>query len=277
MDSKKVLKLIKEFHEDLLGKKKGKLTFYYTYHSLQYESYSKSGKSFEDALSSLFSPIRIPKERIDGKFGSFYVDRFGKRIVYVYKNLAIEDTINDFSIIDEIKSDNEGYQEWLMISKLLVYPPSQVKIFLLKDKIEEILEKVKEYFVKMHGNDGERLYYALYHYAEAEALKEYGKGLKNILRNHVVNRLTLKGEEIQGKLGKFYISDEKEIGYEFENLKLKVKYEISDEDFKRMRKYVENYRELIPNEKGDLEDWIINVFKAPFVKNAKIYISLEDS
>lgn len=277
MNSKKVLKLIKDFHQQLLGKKEGRLSFYYTYHSLQYESFSQGGKSFEEVLSTLFSPIKIPKERIDGRFGSFYVDRFGNRLVYVYRDLVIEDKLSDPSILNEIKADQDGYQEWLIISKIFTYPPSNVKIFLKKSKVDLVLEKVKDYFIKMHGNDGERLYNAIYHYAEAEAFKERGKGLKKLLKNYIVEYVQLKGTEIPGKLGKFYIfDDEKEIGYEYDNLKLIVKYEINDEDFKTMRKYVERYRELIPNAKGDPEDWIINVFKAPFVNNAKIYVSIEE-
>ncbi|ARM76801.1 hypothetical protein [Acidianus manzaensis] len=272
MYSKTILKRVKEFHEELLGKKDGKLSFLYTYHSLQYESYSKSGRPFEQALLTIFSPIQIPEKEIKGKFGTFYIDEQNKRKVYVYKNLVIEDKLGD---IKEIKENEEGYQEFLMISKILSYPPTG-KVYIIKDDVDVILDEVKNYFIKMHGDDGKRIYYSLYHYAQAEAIKDKEQSLKNILKDNVVKNLELKGNPLPGKLGTFYINEEeKEIGYQFEKLKFVIKYEIEMEDFKKMETYVQNHRELIPNAQGDTEDWIINIFRAPFVNNAKIYISIE--
>ncbi|AWR97994.1 hypothetical protein DFR86_10910 [Acidianus sulfidivorans JP7] len=275
MYSKTILKRVKEFHEDLLGKKDGKLSFYYTYHSLQYESYLKSGRPFEQVLLTIFSPIEIPKNEIKAKFGNFYIDEKNSRKVYVYKDLVIEDKLAAEDI-NEIKGDTEGYTEFLMISKILSYPPSG-KIYLLKSDVDKVLEQVKDYFVKMHGDDGKRIYYSLYHYAEAESIKEKEKGLKELLKKNIVKNLQLRGVQVPGKLGVFYIDEEhKEIGYEFNKLKFVVQYEIEMEDFKKMENYINNHRELIPNAQGDTEDWIINIFKAPFINNAKVLISVDN-
>jgi len=276
MNSKKVIRRVKEFHGDMLGKEKGRLSFYYTYHSLEYESYSKSGMSFEETLNSLFSKIKIPREKIAGKYGSFFIDRINKRLVYLYKDLAIENNYSDSSEIDEIKSDNDGYQEWLMISKILNYPPSGIKLSIIKSKTELILEEIKDYFIKMHGDDGKKIYYSIYHYAEAESIKDYAKGLKDVLKDYIVDDIKLEGTQIPGKLGNFYIKEnEEEITYAYDKIKFTVRYEIDPKDFKKIIEYILHHRELIPNAHGDTEDWIINIFRAPFAKGAKIKISID--
>jgi hypothetical protein len=273
MNSKRVIRRIKEFHEDMLGKEKGALSFYYTYHSLEYEAYSKSGEPFEKILKSIFSKITLPKEKIEGKYGDFFIDRFNKRIVYLYKDLAIEDNYSDPSEIDGIKSKDE-YQEWLMISKILSYPPAG-KISIIKSKPDLILQELRSYFMKMHGNEGKKIYYSLYHYAEAESIKDYAKGLREVLNDYIVDDIELKGTQVPGKLGNFYINeDEEEIIYTYDRMKLSVKYEIDPKDFKKIEEYVLSHRELMPNAHGDTEDWLINVFRAPFAKGAKIKISV---
>ncbi len=266
---KTVLRRLEEFHEEMMGREEGRRSFLYAYHSLQYEYLNKTGKSYVDALKSVLArKLSLPKEVVKGKYGEFHLDREGKTLVYLYKDLAIES--DEYF---EPSREQDGYEEWLVVSKLLNYPLPKVKVAVLDD-VERALRRVREYYVKMYGAQGVRVFLSLYHLAMAEAYKEFGKGFKELLREHL-GKVEPKGVAVTGKLGKFYVSDEeKSVTYSFKGLKVKVTYEISQEDFEKMKQYVIKFKELMPNAKGDPEDWITVFFKAPFVNSASVKIEV---
>ncbi|MCI2413897.1 MAG: hypothetical protein MPF33_01395 [Candidatus Aramenus sp.] len=266
---KNVLRRLMEFHEDMMGKEEGRRSFLYSYHSLQYEYLSKAGSSYVGTLkSAVVNDLLIPGEVVRGKFGEFHVDRQGKRLVYLYKDLAVES--DEYF---EPSGEQDGYEEWVVMSKLLNYPLPKVKVAIY-DLAGKAIKKVRKYYVKMYGSHGVKLFLSLYHLAQAEAYKEHGKSFKELLRGYL-EEVEPKGIVIAGKLGKFYVDEgEKSVTYTFRGLKVKVVYDISKEDFSKMKEYVVKFRELMPNEKGDPEDWIAVFFKAPFVRGASVKIDV---